>query len=257
MANLLSRRIDAIRKKRKHEVVFYTYPKGLFFWPVIVMGYALWFIDSQGWAEGETLAWIWAVTLLVVLVTVGFDISRNHAIFWLVVIVAIWFIILWLRDVKGWLIFKHIYNFFADLDPDYSGSLGLIVSIVLSVLFVIMWIWTRINSKWRITHNEFEHYQLGRMDDSLARGAKRIRSSYPDLFEFFLCLAGDLIIYDATGRRVLRRIPHVPMLPLVRKRINRLMEVTAVTAADIEEEEETDDESGLDASSDDQGDRGL
>ena len=253
MKKWLSERLRAIRDRRKHEVVFYTYPKGLFFWPIIVMGYLLWLFGDK--ADSEILAWVWAVTLLVVLVAVGFDINRNHAIFWLVVIIALWFIIMWLRDVKDVLIFKHLYDFFADLDPAYSRSLGLIVSIVLSVFCAIMWIWTRINSKWRITHNEFEHYQFGRMDDSLARGAKRIRSSYPDLFEFFLCLAGDLIIFDASGRRELRRIPHVPMLPLVRKRINRLMEVTAVTAADIEAEEMDAYES--DATSDDSEDRSV
>ena len=156
--------------------------------------------------------------------------------FWVVLVGGLWVLVVWLRDVKSVRVFSHIYRFFADLDPTYSRSLGVMVSIVLSVLFVIMWIWTRINDKWRITHNEFEHYQFGRMDDSLARGAKRVRSSYPDFFEFLLCLAGDLIIFDSSGRRELRRIPHVPMLPLVRRRINAILERTAVTAGEIEDE---------------------
>ena len=144
--------------------------------------------------------------------------------------------ILWLRDVKSVKIFSQIYTFFADLDPQYSKSLGLLVSIVLAVLYIVMWIWTRLNSKWRITHNEFEHYEFGRMDDSLARGAKRVRTSYPDLFEFLLCMAGDLIIFDSVGQRELRRIPHVPLLPLVRRKINRILEKTAITAGEIEDE---------------------
>jgi hypothetical protein len=158
--------------------------------------------------------------------------SRNVAVFWVVLIVGGWFGILWLRDVKSVKIFSQIYQFFADLNPQYSASLGVMLSLLMSVFFVIMWVWSRINSKWRITHNEFEHYQFGRMDDSLGRGAKSVRTSYPDFFELLLCLAGDLIIYDSTGRRELRRINHVPMLPFVRRRINWILETTAVTTED-------------------------
>ena len=106
-------------------------------------------------------------------------------------------------------------------------------------MFLVMWLVTQLNCHWRVTHNEFEHYQFGRQDDSLARGAKRIRVSYPDTFEFLLCLADELIIYDSTGRRELRCIPHVLLLPYIKKKINRLMESTAVTAAELEGETES------------------
>jgi len=274
------------QSKERHEVSFYTYPKFLFCWPLIAVGFILCFFggwgaeqtttadqdtsvvlndsrapasqDAQAAAtessqspasenarSSETLAWIWIITLIVVLITVGFDLSRNFTIFWLVLgelkvydRTGFWFMIVWLQDVKSVKIFSWIYHLIADRDPQYSAPMGLVVSIFLSILFLIMWIWTRINSKWRITHNEFEHYQFGRMDDSLARGAKRVRTSYPDFFEFLLCLAGDLIIYDSTGRRQLRRIPHVPWLPIVRQRINRILETTAITADLIDDEQE-------------------
>jgi len=222
----------------KHEVVFYTYPKFVFCWPLIVLGLALYGIARAEWASPETLAWIYGIGLLVVLVTLGFDLNRNYTIFWLVLIAGIWIAILWLRDVKSIMIFSKIYHFFADLNPQYSPTLGLMISIVLAVLYGVMWVWVRINSKWRITHNEFEHYQFGRMDDSLARGAKRVSSSYPDFFEFLLCLAGDLVIYDSVGQRELRRIPHVPLLPFVRRKINSLLERTAITPSEMEDEME-------------------
>jgi hypothetical protein len=247
----MTNRTDKQRQKARHEVVFYTYPKFLFCWPLILMGFLLWILDYYSTADTETLAWIWAITLLVVMVTVGFDLSRNYTFFWLVLIGGIWFLVMWLRDVKSVRIFSDIHDFFANLDPSYSRNLGAMISIVLSVLYLVMWIWTRVNSKWRITHNEFEHYQFGRMDDSLARGAKRVRSSYPDFFELLLCMAGDLVIFDSTGRRELRRIPHVPLLPLVRKKINRILEATAITPGEIDDEaEET--EGG-----DDDSDRGI
>ena len=96
----------------------------------------------------------------------------------------------------------------------------------------------RLNDSWRITHNEFEHRSFGRADDSLGRGAKNIRTSYTDILEFLLGLAGTLVVYDATGTRELRRIPHVALLPLVRRRLNRILEATAIVGLPTDEQEE-------------------
>ena len=49
-----------------------------------------------------------------------------------------------------------------------------------------------------------------------------------------------LIVYNASGTRELRRIPHVMFLPFVRKRLNRILETTSVTAGAAEEEEDDD-----------------
>ena len=73
---------------------------------------------------------------------------------------------------------------------------------------------------------------------------------YPDFFELLLCLAGDLVIFDSVGRRELRRIQHVPFLPFVRKRINRILEKTAITAGEMDDEAEAAAE-GLDEQEDD------
>jgi fatty acid desaturase len=117
--------------------------------------------------------------------------------------------------------------------------MGLVLSILLTVPFAAMFLVVRLNDKWRITHNEFEHHSWGRADDSLARGAKRVRSTYPDLLELLLAGAGTLIVYSANGNTELRRIHHVPMLPFVRRRIDDLLETIAVTpTADIAAEEE-------------------
>ncbi len=237
------------KKKHVHEVVFHTYPKLVFCWPLIAIGFLLWPLAAID-ADPEILAWIWCCTLILVVLTIGVDINRNYAVFWTIVLIAFWLLVLWL-DAIGIGFFKYIHKFFADMDPQYSGSLGLLVSIPLLIAYIIMWVWTRINCRWRITHNEFEHYQFGRMDDSIARGAKRLRSSYPDFFELLILMAGDLIIYDAVGKKELRRIQHVPLLPLVKKKLNRLLEMTAVTADVLEDEQNGEIETGEYNDSDD------
>ena len=141
--------------KQPIQVVFYTYPKLLFAWPLIVLGYLLFPIDALEWGHPGVMAWIWIILLIATVATMGVDLPRNAAAFWLVVIIAILFIGFWLRDVKQFNVFGNVYNFFADLKPVYSAGLGLSVSILLTVPYVVMWIWSRLNDKWRFTHNEF------------------------------------------------------------------------------------------------------
>jgi len=269
-------------KHNVHEVVFVTYPKLLFIWPLILAGLVFAPFSSpdfktppaqdtpataqadqqpadelaQPAAEGETettpvatasrrlevLGWIYLLVLFVVLLTLGVDVDRNQFVFWLVLVAALWIGGRWLADVKGFTLFGDIYKWFDWLDVQYNRSLGLALSLILLVPYLIMIGWAHINDKWRITHNEFEHYAFGKMDDSLGRGAKTIRTNFPDVLELLLGLAGTLIVYNATGTKVLRRIPHVMFLPMVRKRLNLILERTAITTAQMEEEEDDDED---------------
>lgn len=188
------------------------------------------------------VGWIYIWVMAVVLVALGVDIDRNRAAFWVVFVVAIWVLGLWLRDSKGFTLFGDIHRWFTGLGVQYDRSFGLALSIMLLVPFAIMLFWARINDRWRITHNEFEHYSFGKMDDSLGRGAKTIRTSFPDVMELLLGLAGTLVVYNATGTKELRRIPHVMFLPFIRRKLNRILEKTAITAAQIEDSEEEDED---------------
>lgn len=228
-----------------HEVVFHTYPKLLFIWPIIAAGFLFWFPAGWEWVNNESLGWVYLLICVIVILTIGVDIERNHAVFWLAAIGMFFFLGLWLSEKTGFTFFGNVFNFFEDQEVAYNRGFGLSVSILLLIPYLTMLIWARMQHRWRITHNEFEHYAWGRADDSLARGAKRVRSTYPDLLELLLGGSGTLIVYSATGRSELRRIPHVPMIFRVRKRINRLLEATAVTRPDAdviaEAEEQTED----------------
>jgi len=256
-----------------HEVTFVTYPKLLFIWPLILAGFVFWPLgkpaapapegppstptvqsehahDSVGGSPAgastgrsisrrlHILGWLYIWILVLVFLTLGVDVDRNQAAFWILLVIALYVLGLWLHDVKHFTFFGDIYRWFVRLGVQYDRSFGLAVSIILLVPYLLMLLWGRINDRWRITHNEFEHYSFGRMDDSLGRGAKTIRTYYPDVFELLLGLAGTLIVYNATGTRELRRIPHVMLLPLVRKRLNRILETVSITTAQMEEEED-------------------
>lgn len=223
---------------RSDAVIVYSYPKLLYIWPILMMGYVFWPIAAlmTGSDAGPTysatlefFAWTYMFLLSLVILTIGIDVERNYAIFWAVAFLACFFAGMYLKDVGGFTLFGNVYELAADLDLQYSHHMGLILSILLTPPYLVMMLWSRLQHKWRITHNEFEHYSWGRADDSLARGAKRVRSTYPDVLEFLIAGAGTLIVYSATGRTELRRISNVPLIYFTRKRINKLLEQTEVT----------------------------
>lgn len=235
---------DKPQRRPKAEVILYSYPKLLFAWPLVAFGF---FMAPFGgldfeWAQGSAIGWAYLFTILIVIMTIGIDLERNHSVFWIVLVLLLMFVGMWLGSKFEVPVFKQIGEAFAELGVEYNWGFGLSLSILLAIPFVVMVLWSRLSHKWRITHNEFESYSFGRADDSLARGAKRVRSTYPDLLELLLCGAGTLIVYSATGRTELRRIRHVPMLPLKRRAINRILETTSVTTSDEIIEEEFDDE---------------
>lgn len=212
------------------QVIFHTYPKLIFAWPIILIGFLLWPVVGHGGFTPEVCGWIFLGVITLTLLTLGIDLERDHAVFWAVVFLAFFFLGKWMdARFDQFTLLGDLYRWLADLDVAYSPSLGIALSFMLLPPYLVMMIYARLQHRWRITHNEFEHYSWGRADDSLARGAKRVRSTYPDLLELLLCGAGTLVVYSATGRTELRRIPHVPMIFRVRKRINLLLESTAVT----------------------------
>lgn len=227
------------RDKTVHDVVFFSYPKLLYCWPLIVIGPLFWLLVSLGGPRSaeysellELLGWTYLFITAMVILTIAIDLERNYMVFWMLAFFCFFFLGLWLVEWKDrFTFFGDIYGWCADRDIQYDHNFALMLSIFLAGPYGVMIVWSRLQHRWRITHNEFEHYSFGRADDSLARGAKRVRSTYPDVLEMLLGFgAGTLVVYSATGRSELRRITNVPFLPLVRRKINRILEVTAVTS---------------------------
>ncbi|MCA9243625.1 MAG: hypothetical protein KDA32_06710 [Phycisphaerales bacterium] len=224
-----------------HEIRFTAYPKLLFIWPIIVAGFLLYPLAGMAPPDSvmETvIGWIYIMVLVFVLITLGVDVDRNQAIFLIVLTIALWLGAFVLENFKNVPVLSWIHEQLKSLDVRYDRGFGMAVAIILLIPFSMMLIVARFNDRWRITHNEFEHYSFGKMDDSLGRGAKSIRASFPDVFELVLGMAGTLIVYNATGTQELRRINNVMFLPLIRKKLNKILESTSVTAAMIEEDDD-------------------
>lgn len=226
-------------KKRKDvsQIVFYSYPKYLYTWPLIAL--AILFPLLGDVISPNVEGWIFVIALLTVLMAMGFDLSRNLTISWGVTLIASVFCVMWLKDVKNVIFFSEIGHHLASKSPVISRDWQYLFALFGGILYVIMFLDSRINQRWRISHNEIEHFAMLSKDDSLGRGAKRIITSYPDFLELLLCGAGTIQIYSAQGGVLLRSIPNVPWLIFRSGRISRILEATEVSTTDGDEEDDS------------------
>lgn len=230
-----AKRAQDKRRRDASQIVFFSYPKFLYAWPLILL--AAVFPLLGGLVSPGVEGWIFLITVLTVLMAMGFDLSRNLAISWLVTIVAIAFCIMWLKDARNVIFFSEIGNHLASKSPVISRDWQYLFALFGGLLYLIMILNARINQRWRITHNEIEHYSMLSKDDALGRGAKRVITSYPDFLELLLCGAGTIQIYSAQGGMLLRNISNVPWLIFRSAKISRILEATEVTASKGDEEE--------------------
>jgi hypothetical protein len=220
------------------EIKLFSYPKFVYLWLVIALGYIFdWPIGYHQWASENALGWWYLATMMTVFLTTCVDLNRVASLLWLSLIAIITLGYFLVSVTVGETFLDSIGRFFAGLTPPYPTEWALAFSVVASIPFVIMVIGVRINDKWLISHNKFEHRTLFGKDDSLARGAKRVKASYPDLLELLLLGSGTLTIYSAqgTGTIVLAEIRNIPFLILRMGRIDRILESMQVdTTADEE-----------------------
>ncbi|MEI6604395.1 MAG: hypothetical protein WCP35_03725 [Verrucomicrobiota bacterium] len=220
------------RRPVPSQIVFYSYPKFLYTWPVIFLAVLLPLLGINPQVEG----WIFVISLLTVLMAMGFDLSRNLTISWGAAILASIFCLLWLKDAKHVVVFGQIGQHLSSKVPLISHDWLNLFGLFGGILYFIMFIDVRINQRWRISHNEIEHFAMLSKDDSLGRGAKRFITSYPDFLELLLCGAGTIQIYSAQGGIQLRSIPNVPWLFFRSARISQILESTEVSASSGEED---------------------
>ncbi|MEI6655091.1 MAG: hypothetical protein WCP45_10015 [Verrucomicrobiota bacterium] len=221
-------------RRPKSQIVFFSYPKFLYVWPLLLVTALFPLLGEVISAQAE--GWIIVITLLIVLMAMGFDLSRNLTISWAVTVIACVFCILWLKDAKNVLFFNEIGHYLTSKNPVVSRDWQYLFVLFGGILYLIMCVNAHVNQRWRISHNEIEHFAMLSKDDSLGRGAKRIITSYPDFLELLLCGAGTIQIYSAQGGVLLRSIPNVPWLFFRSSAISRILESTEVSAASGDED---------------------
>src|SRR4051812_47964697 len=98
-------------------VEFHAYPRIVFAWPIILLGFLFHPLDAWGLVRPGILAWLWGGTLVVVVLALGTRIHRDSLVFWAILGSVVWLFVIYLRDARGLAQGSGLSTFVADLDP--------------------------------------------------------------------------------------------------------------------------------------------
>lgn len=207
------------RTQNPKDVRLRSYPAIIFMWPPYVVG-LICIVLHQADVNTHTLGWMWMISGFPTLCALAGDVNRNKGFFWSVTIGLTVTVLLLVGASFGWL--SSIES------PSYSSGTVKWFCIFLTFCYPLMHFLVTINGRWEINSNQFEHKTWGEKVDSIAHNGKTVRMEIPDIFEFMICLSGDIVIASADGKTELKRIENIPFIHWKWPKVEQLLETVRV-----------------------------
>ncbi|MFX1572064.1 MAG: hypothetical protein ACFFB0_04905 [Promethearchaeota archaeon] len=189
------------QKKYPSEIYLRSYPKIIFFWPLLITSFILWMIQALMGPDADTsvLGYVWFIVFFVNIFVIAFDFSSTK---FFVLILAIVIIILVV-------VFLVLPNFAVDIGglPRLNISLPwafyMIMTVILAIILGIVFISARFEY-YKIERNEIFH-KTGIFSSAERFPVKslRFKKEIPDVFEFFMLRAGKLTIMPGKADEVM------------------------------------------------------
>ncbi|MFX1327560.1 MAG: hypothetical protein ACFE91_05380 [Promethearchaeota archaeon] len=184
-------------KKYPEEIYLRSYPKVIFFWPLLITSFVLWMI--QAFIEPSSLlGYIWFIVFFVNIFVTAFDFSSTKFFVLILAIVIIVLILVFLVlpnfavDITGW-----------ELNLGMPYEFYMLMSAILAIILLIVVISTRFEY-YKIERNEIIH-KAGIFSSAERFPVKslRFKKEIPDVFEFFMLRAGKLTIMPGKADEVM------------------------------------------------------
>jgi hypothetical protein len=215
--------------KNPTEIYFRSYPKVIFYWPLLVTSLILWGIQALvGDTPSSGLGYAWFIVFFVNIFVTAFDFSSTK---FFVLILAIVIVILVV-------VFLVLPNFTVDA-ADIDVFLGLpwqfymVMSIILAFILGIVVISTRFEY-YKIERNEIIH-KAGIFSSAERFPVKslRFKKEIPDVFEFFMLRAGKFTIMPGKADEVMI-LPTVLNINKKEKQLDWLLSHVSVEPDEID-----------------------
>jgi hypothetical protein len=191
-------------KKVKHpnEIFIRSYPKVIFYWPLLLTSLILWLIQAIMWdnsgENSSALGYAWFIVFFVNIFVTAFDFSSTK---FFVLILAIVIAIL----LVVFLVLPNFTVSAADLDVflGLPWQFYMVMSIILAFILGIVMISTRFEY-YKIERNEIIH-KAGIFSSAERFPVKslRFKKEIPDVFEFFMLRAGKFTIMPGKADEVM------------------------------------------------------
>jgi len=215
------------KRKGQHfstdEIVVYCVHRSFFLWPLILTGFIGGWLVKHHPAMSVVMGWIYVWVLMMILVTLLFDVGTLKLMLWMGIFVFAWFLSKYFEELRHLVLISWVVNYLRGLRPALSPGFAT----VMSWLLLGPWLGALFHSFSRgrktFTPNGIEEWFLGEGCELTDRSGLKFRTNYRDLFETALGLgAGDLVAYDSS-HHVVKHWENVLFLAFVWRRLDEIL----------------------------------
>ncbi|MFX1236090.1 MAG: hypothetical protein ACFFAS_04035 [Promethearchaeota archaeon] len=185
-------------KKKREEVILRSYPKVIFFWPLLITSLILYLIEAMDANDiNGSLGYIWFMVFFANIFVIAFDFSSTKFFILIMVIVVVILVLIFL--VLPYVTIEA-EQFQLDLGLP-SGFYG-VMFLILGLILVFVLITCQFNY-WKVERNEIYHKSgIFTSAERIPTKSLRIRKEIPDVFEFFILRAGSITLMPGHGEVV-------------------------------------------------------
>lgn len=190
------------KSERPTEIYLRSYPKVIFYWPLLVTSLILWLIQAIAGSKPEDyipeLGYAWFIVFFINIFVTAFDFSSTK--FFLLILAILIIVLL--------VIFLVLPNFSVDLtgikiDLGLPWQFYMIMSAILGFILGIVVLSTRFEY-YKIERNEIFHKSgIFTSAERFPVKSLRFKKEIPDVFEFFMLRAGKFTIMPGKADEVM------------------------------------------------------
>ena len=185
------------KKKATNEVILRSYPKVIFFWPLLVMTLIAWPIQAvlaDQSADGTPLGYVWFMMFFANLFVIAFDFSSTKFFVLIMAIVIVILILIFLV-----LPYLSIDLGLIEIELNIPSGFYMIMSLILLFILGFVVISSQFNY-YKVERNEIYHKSgIFSTAERIPTKSLRLKKEIPDVFEFFILRAGSITLMPGHG----------------------------------------------------------
>ena len=181
-------------KKPINEVILRSYPKVIFFWPLLLTSFILWLLQLLYPTPVSWFGNFWFIMFFINLFITAFDFSSTKFFVLILVIVVVILLLVFLVLPNVALPAPAI-----QFNPNLTAEFYILMTIILALILGIVIISAQFDY-WKIERNEIYHKAgIFTSAERMPTKSLRIKKSIPDVFEFFVLRAGTIELSPGHG----------------------------------------------------------
>ena len=186
------------QKKHPSEIFIRSYPKVIFFWPLLFTSLILWIVEIMDDSSlTPILGTVWFIVFFINIFVTAFDFSSTKFFVLILAIVVIILLVVFL------VLPRFALPAMGQLDLSLSPQFYLVMTLILFFILGIVILSTRFEY-YKIERNEIIHKKgIFSSAERFPVKSLRFKKEIPDVFEFFLLRAGKFTIMPGKADEVM------------------------------------------------------